>query len=157
MTQGPAIMNGRPPPARCAYSDRSARRLCPPKWLVRALPANVERAVSTLRPLENSGQVSKSWHRRCPREAVAVANLVTGVTGRLARANVGVVTGGLGSGGFVGRSREVGVLRDLVAAVAQGRGGVAWVEGEPGIGKSALVAEGLAEAAGLGCAVVTAS
>src|SRR5258707_5636431 len=68
MTQGPAIMNGRPPPARCAYSDRSARRLCHPKWLVRALPANVERALSTLRLLENSGQVSKSWHRRCPSE-----------------------------------------------------------------------------------------
>jgi DNA-binding NarL/FixJ family response regulator len=54
---------------------------------------------------------------------------------------------------FVGRGGEVGVLRGLVAAVAAGRGGVAWVEGEPGIGKSALVAEGLAGAAGLGCVV----
>jgi DNA-binding NarL/FixJ family response regulator/tetratricopeptide (TPR) repeat protein len=54
---------------------------------------------------------------------------------------------------FVGRDGELGVLRGLVAAVAAGRGGVAWVEGEPGIGKSALVAEGLAGAAGLGCAV----
>jgi DNA-binding CsgD family transcriptional regulator len=53
----------------------------------------------------------------------------------------------------VGRGSEVGVLRGLVAAAAEGRGGVAWVEGEPGIGKSALVAEGLAGAAGLGCAV----
>jgi DNA-binding CsgD family transcriptional regulator len=54
---------------------------------------------------------------------------------------------------FVGRGAEVGVLRGLVGGVAAGRGGVAWVEGEPGIGKSALVAEGLAGAAGLGCAV----
>jgi DNA-binding CsgD family transcriptional regulator len=59
-----------------------------------------------------------------------------------------------GSGVFVGRGTEVGVLRELVAAVAGGRGGMAWVEGEPGIGKSALVAEGLAGAAGLGCAVL---
>jgi predicted ATPase len=53
----------------------------------------------------------------------------------------------------VGRRAEVAALRGLVARAAQGRGGVAWVEGEPGIGKSALVAQGLAEAAGLGCAV----
>jgi DNA-binding CsgD family transcriptional regulator len=61
------------------------------------------------------------------------------------------VADGAGSGVFVGRGAEVGVLRGLVAAVAAGRGGVAWVEGEPGIGKSALVAEGLAGAAGAGC------
>jgi DNA-binding CsgD family transcriptional regulator len=53
----------------------------------------------------------------------------------------------------VGRAAEVGVLRGLVAGVAAGRGGVVWVEGERGIGKTALVAEGLAGAAGLGCAV----
>ncbi len=41
----------------------------------------------------------------------------------------------------------------MVAGVAAGRGGVVWVEGEPGIGKSALVAEGLARAEDLGCAV----
>jgi DNA-binding CsgD family transcriptional regulator/tetratricopeptide (TPR) repeat protein len=64
------------------------------------------------------------------------------------------VADGGGSGVFVGRGAEVGVLRGLVAAVAGGRGGVAWVEGEPGIGKSTLVAEGLAGAAGLGCAVL---
>lgn len=52
---------------------------------------------------------------------------------------------------FVGRGAEVGVLRELVAAVAGGRGGVAWVEGEPGIGKSALVREGLSGAADAGC------
>jgi len=45
------------------------------------------------------------------------------------------------------------VLRGLVAGVAAGRGGSAWVEGEPGIGKTALVSEALAGAAELGCAV----
>jgi DNA-binding CsgD family transcriptional regulator/tetratricopeptide (TPR) repeat protein len=62
-----------------------------------------------------------------------------------------------GSGRFVGRGAEVGLLRGLVAGVAAGRGGVAWVEGEPGIGKSTLVQEGLAVAAGLGCAVFAAA
>jgi DNA-binding CsgD family transcriptional regulator len=61
----------------------------------------------------------------------------------------------MGEGGFVGRDREVGVLSDLVAQVAAGRGGVVWVEGEPGIGKSALLRAGLAGASGLGCAVFT--
>jgi DNA-binding CsgD family transcriptional regulator/tetratricopeptide (TPR) repeat protein len=59
----------------------------------------------------------------------------------------------LSSGVFVGRSGEVTALRELVAAVAAGRGGVAWVEGEPGIGKSTLVEQGLAGAAELGCAL----
>jgi DNA-binding CsgD family transcriptional regulator/tetratricopeptide (TPR) repeat protein len=54
---------------------------------------------------------------------------------------------------FVGRTGEIAALRELVAAVVAGRGGVAWVEGEPGIGKSTLVAQGLAGAAESGCAV----
>ncbi len=60
-----------------------------------------------------------------------------------------------GAAGLVGRSAELAVLRTLVAAVAAGQGGLAWVEGEPGIGKSALVAEGLAGAADLGCVMLT--
>jgi DNA-binding CsgD family transcriptional regulator/tetratricopeptide (TPR) repeat protein len=60
---------------------------------------------------------------------------------------------GMATGGFVGRGREVAVLRDLVAGVVAGRGGVVWMEGEPGIGKSALVRAGLAQASELGCAV----
>src|SRR5437763_1090873 len=44
---------------------------------------------------------------------------------------------------FVGRSAELGVLRRLVAEVARGRGGSVLVEGEPGIGKPALLAAGL--------------
>ena len=54
---------------------------------------------------------------------------------------------------LVGRDSELELLRGLVAAVAAGRGGSVLVEGEPGIGKSALLAAGLAEAQRLGCAV----
>jgi DNA-binding CsgD family transcriptional regulator len=52
---------------------------------------------------------------------------------------------------FVGREDEVRCLRGLVAEVAAGRGRSVWVEGEPGIGKSALLATGLAQAQASGC------
>ncbi|HEY0494341.1 MAG TPA: BTAD domain-containing putative transcriptional regulator [Kutzneria sp.] len=55
---------------------------------------------------------------------------------------------------FVGRPREVGWLRALVVALADGDGGCVLVEGEPGIGKSALLAVGLADAPVAGCRVV---
>ena len=56
-------------------------------------------------------------------------------------------------GGVVGRDAELAVLRSLSAALAAGRGAWALVEGEPGIGKSALLASALAEAAERGSAV----
>ncbi|WP_329138373.1 AAA family ATPase [Streptomyces sp. NBC_01476] len=55
----------------------------------------------------------------------------------------------------VGRAAELKVLRRLVADVAGGRGGVVLVEGEPGIGKSALLAAGLVGAEAAGCQVVS--
>lgn len=54
---------------------------------------------------------------------------------------------------FVGRRRELSRLRDAVTDLVRGRGGVVWVEGEAGIGKSALLAEGVHGAADLGCRV----
>lgn len=47
---------------------------------------------------------------------------------------------------FVGRRRELGLLRRAVTDVAGGRGGALWLEGEPGIGKSSLLAACLAGA-----------
>jgi len=44
---------------------------------------------------------------------------------------------------FVGRAREVAVIRAAVSDVKRGHGGSLWFEGEPGIGKSAVVAAGL--------------
>jgi DNA-binding CsgD family transcriptional regulator len=45
---------------------------------------------------------------------------------------------------WVGRGQELTVLRAGVEALGRGEGAVVWVEGEPGIGKSSLVAEALA-------------
>jgi DNA-binding CsgD family transcriptional regulator len=45
---------------------------------------------------------------------------------------------------WVGRGQELTVLRAGVEALGRGEGTVVWVEGEPGIGKSSLVAEALA-------------
>jgi DNA-binding SARP family transcriptional activator len=52
---------------------------------------------------------------------------------------------------LVGRDAELSRVRDLVADAAHGRGGALWVEGEMGIGKSALVAAALAAAEQAGC------
>src|SRR5262249_53123676 len=53
---------------------------------------------------------------------------------------------------FIGRAAELTLLNGLVRGVAAGRGRAVWVEGEPGIGKSSLLATGLSGVAGLGCA-----
>lgn len=56
-------------------------------------------------------------------------------------------------GVLVGRDSELAMLAGLVQAVAAGGGGAVLIEGEPGIGKSALVRAALAGAIGLGCQV----
>ncbi|WP_107074281.1 LuxR family transcriptional regulator [Micromonospora sp. MH33] len=54
---------------------------------------------------------------------------------------------------LVGRDVELTVLRELIVGVTEGRGGMVWLDGEPGIGKSALISTAIADAARLGCAV----
>ncbi len=48
--------------------------------------------------------------------------------------------------GVVGRREELATVGALVAGLVAGRGSVAWLEGEPGIGKSALVDAVMADA-----------
>src|SRR5215813_9399323 len=54
---------------------------------------------------------------------------------------------------LIGRDSEMAMLVGLMKETAAGRGGSVLIEGEPGIGKSALVRAALAEAAGAGCQV----
>jgi DNA-binding CsgD family transcriptional regulator len=56
-------------------------------------------------------------------------------------------------GALVGRDSETARLARFIADVAEGRGGSVLIEGEPGIGKSALVRAALADAADVGCQV----
>ena len=57
------------------------------------------------------------------------------------------------AGALVGRDSELALLARLIRAVARGRGGAVLIEGEPGIGKSALVRTAVAGAPGAGCEV----
>ncbi|GAA3438090.1 BTAD domain-containing putative transcriptional regulator [Kutzneria kofuensis] len=54
---------------------------------------------------------------------------------------------------LVGRDVEMDALRAAVTEVSAGRGQTVWIEGELGIGKSALLAAGLAYAEWAGCSV----
>ena len=58
---------------------------------------------------------------------------------------------------IVGRHAELATLEELVRGVAAGRGRAVWIEGEPGIGKSSLLAAGLSDADRLGCATAWAA
>jgi DNA-binding CsgD family transcriptional regulator/tetratricopeptide (TPR) repeat protein len=57
------------------------------------------------------------------------------------------------AGALIGRDAELAMLAKLVTEAAQGRGSSVLIEGEPGIGKSALVRAALAEGAHVGCQV----
>ncbi|UYQ66301.1 ATP-binding protein [Streptomyces peucetius] len=58
---------------------------------------------------------------------------------------------------LVGREAELAVLRDAIAQLRAGTGGVVVVEGEPGIGKSSLVAAAVAVGQESGCTVLHAT
>jgi tetratricopeptide (TPR) repeat protein/transcriptional regulator with XRE-family HTH domain len=58
-----------------------------------------------------------------------------------------------GSSALLGRDRELALLIGLIEEAAAGRGCSVLVEGEPGIGKSALCRAALAQALKLGCQV----
>ena len=57
------------------------------------------------------------------------------------------------AGALVGRDGEMALLVGLIKDVARGRGSSVLIEGEPGIGKSALVQAAVAEAPEAGCQV----
>ncbi|HEY1319610.1 MAG TPA: AAA family ATPase, partial [Streptosporangiaceae bacterium] len=57
------------------------------------------------------------------------------------------------AGALVGRESEMAQLTGLIKEVARGRGSSVLIEGEPGIGKSALVRAAVAEAPEAGCQV----
>src|SRR5690349_10322008 len=57
------------------------------------------------------------------------------------------------AGALVGRDTEIALLTGQINEVARGRGSSVLIEGEPGIGKSALVRTAVAQAPEAGCQV----
>src|SRR5262252_9044706 len=57
------------------------------------------------------------------------------------------------AGGLVGRDSEMALLTGLIRDVARKHGSAVLIEGEPGIGKSALVRTAVAQAREAGCQV----
>ncbi len=57
------------------------------------------------------------------------------------------------AGRLVGRDSEIAMLVGQMKEAAAGRGSTVLIEGEPGVGKSALVSAAMTEAAGVGCQV----
>src|SRR5579872_1633794 len=57
------------------------------------------------------------------------------------------------AGGLVGRDSEMALLTGLIREVVRGRGNSVLIEGEPGIGKTALVRAATAMASEAGCDV----
>src|ERR1700748_552786 len=57
------------------------------------------------------------------------------------------------AGALVGRNGEMALLIGLIKDVARGRGTSVLIEGEPGIGKSALVRAAVSDAPEAGCPV----
>ena len=60
---------------------------------------------------------------------------------------------GTPAGALVGRDSEMALLTGLIREVARGRGSSVLIEGEPGIGKSALVRAAVAGTPDAGCQV----
>src|SRR5262249_40263621 len=79
----------------------------------------------------------ESGRRRATAEIADAYDTALGTGGLLARLLAGQ------PGGSFGREAELIRLRRLAVELAAGQGRVVWVEGEPGIGKSSLLATGL--------------
>jgi DNA-binding NarL/FixJ family response regulator len=93
----------------------------------------------------------EAGRRRVTVEIAAAYDTVVGTGGLLGRMLAD------GPERLVGRAAEVTRLRHLMVEATAGRGRAVWVEGEPGIGKSALLAAGLSGAAASGCLVLWAA
>lgn len=120
-------------------ADTGYQRLAPGEWARLLRAAQQDRAGRRRgRPSRSSSwpaQAAGSAHRRYP------------------LASESAVIPGAPPGLLFGRDSELALLGRLVRGIAAGQGGMVFVEGEPGIGKSALVQAALGAEAAAGCQV----
>src|SRR5205814_2090919 len=147
----PAVTGAPPrrsPPRQAPHQRRSGPHVLTPHRDERpgghgaggGVPGTRRVSVRLLRP----GPAGPQQHRSVVRRRAAIRCAPMG--------DIHPVVAGPWSDVFVGRTGEVDVLGRLVAAaVAAGRGGSVYVEGEAGIGKSAVLAAGLSQAGERGC------
>jgi tetratricopeptide (TPR) repeat protein len=125
-----------------ATSDAQYARLPPGEWGRLLRSAQVQRAAGKRNGRPRRTDVSLRGARGLDRrDHGARPHTYTPVTP--------VAPGGV----LMGRDSELALLAGLVRGIAAGEGGVVLIEGEPGIGKSALLRASLADSASLGCQV----
>jgi hypothetical protein len=124
-------------------ADARYKRLPPGEWgrLLRAAQAQRAAGKRTGRP--RRPDISLYGARALPRHGQSAL-------GSRAPAGQPCVVAG---GPLVGRDSELALLAGLVQRITAGDGGAVLVEGEPGIGKSALVRTALTDSVSLGCQV----
>jgi tetratricopeptide (TPR) repeat protein len=135
----------------------------------------LEELTSSFRPADNPSFYSKSqWSRWVNAQAMPPRNAIRKLAGILAASDVDASQllelwsraiapaaeeaepdsdrGPVAPAGMlVGREGQLALLAGLVDQLVQGRGGVVLIEGEPGIGKSALAGAAVADAIRAGC------
>src|SRR6516225_9340687 len=111
------------------------------------IPAMQVAVIFSPRALERSGiDAAKSAFTELVSEYVGLFSKCAGST-------VCCMHSATPAGALIGRDSEMALLAGLMRDVARGRGGSVLIEGEPGIGKSALVQVAVAEAPEAGCQV----
>ena len=93
-----------------------------------------------------AGQINKRHFYQKNRSPVKVYPKTTSLFPLCSGSTIRSVPTAPRASALIGRDAELATLVRLVTEVAKGRGGTVLIEGEPGIGKSALVQAALAEA-----------
>ena len=130
-------VTGRPPfqgdDALAVVSQHIHAPVVPPRAYRQDLPPGLDSVILEL--------LSKTPELRYPSAAEVLRALLA--VGELADTGTprGVAIEGLARGRMVGRQRELSILQDLWRSAVEGRGRLALISGEPGVGKTRLANE----------------
>ncbi|HKU40517.1 MAG TPA: serine/threonine-protein kinase, partial [Polyangiales bacterium] len=136
-------------PARCIAELPPLWRVPPvaPSAYVAGIPAELDQLVLSLLNLEPGAR---------PRSAAEVLDRLSAIAGLPRGEQIAVSSAYLSTPELVGRSNELAQLRERLRGLHAGRGGVVWIAGEPGVGRSRMLAAAALEAKLAGAAVASA-